>query len=96
MRQFFGCEYLLLKTELSSVVNEVKTHLSTIGRMIEDLETEMRNNLNELYIQKTREVVNSLRNASDGPVQTASHVASLNAAVLGHGKSRKIDTEESV
>ena len=75
-------------------MNEVKTHMANLGRMIEDQETEMRNNINELYIQKTREIVNSLRSASGAPVQTASHVASLNAAVLGHGKTRKVDTDE--
>lgn len=45
---------LTRQTELTSAVNEVKTHMSTVGRMIEDQETDMRNNLNELYIQKTR------------------------------------------
>ena len=78
---------------MSSPVNEVKTHLANIGRMIEDLETDMRMNLNQLYILKTREVVNSIRTMADGPMQTASHVAVLNAAVAGHGKNRKVDSE---
>jgi hypothetical protein len=62
--------------------------------MIEDLETDMRMNMNQLYILKTREVVNSIRRVKDGPTQAASHVAVLNAAVAGHGKGRKIDSEE--
>jgi capping protein (actin filament) muscle Z-line, beta len=78
---------------LTSAVNEVKTHMANIGRMIEDQETDMRNNINELYIQKTREVVNSLRSAAGGPTQTNVFTASLNAAVLGHGKTRKVDDE---
>ena len=78
---------------MTSTVNDTKTHIANIGRMIEDQETEMRNNLNELYIQKTREIVNSLHSLTDGPTQSASHVATLNAAVLGHGKTRKIDDE---
>jgi hypothetical protein len=41
---------------MSSAVNEVKTHMANIGRMIEDMESDMRNNLGELYIKKTREV----------------------------------------
>ena len=61
--------------------------------MIEDMESEMRSNLNELYILKTREIVNSIRSPNDGPVQSASHVANLNAAVMGHGRNRKVDTE---
>jgi hypothetical protein len=61
--------------------------------MIEDMEFDMRSNLNELYILKTREIVNSLHRMTDGPTQKASFVASLNAAVLGHGTTRKIDSE---
>lgn len=57
------------------------------------METDMRSNLNELYVQKTRAVINSVRNANDGPNQAASHIANLNAAVTGHGKTRKIDSE---
>jgi hypothetical protein len=44
------------QTSMSSAVNEVKTHMANIGRMIEDMESDMRNNLGELYIKKTREV----------------------------------------
>jgi hypothetical protein len=75
------------------VVNETKTHIANIGRMIEDLETEMRTNLNELYIMKTREIVNSIRTLSTGPTQDARHIANLNAAVMGHGKTRVLDSE---
>jgi hypothetical protein len=63
--------------------------------MIEDMETDMRSNLNELYIMKTREIVNSIRSLKVGPTQNASHIASLNAAVMGHGKSRTIDSENN-
>ena len=71
----------------------MKTHLANIGRLIEDLETDMRMNLNQLYILKTREVVNAIRSVSDGPAQAAAHVAVLNAAVTGHGKNRKMDSD---
>jgi capping protein beta len=84
---------LTRQTELSCALNENKTHIANIGRMIEDMETDMRSNLNELYILKTREVINSLRTTSTGPRQEANHIASLNAAVMGHGKSRIIDSE---
>lgn len=33
---------LTRQTELNSVVNEVKTHIANIGRMIEDQESDMR------------------------------------------------------
>lgn len=65
--------------------------------MIEDMETDMRSNLNELYILKTREVINSIRSARDGPTQNAFHIANLNAAVVGHGvKKGNTTTAESV
>jgi hypothetical protein len=63
--------------------------------MIEDMETDMRSNMNELYILKTREIVNSLRTSGSGPNQDAAHVANLNAAVMGHGKNRLIDSESN-
>lgn len=84
---------LTRQTEATFNVNETKTHIANIGRMIEDLETDMRSNLNELYILKTREIVNSIRTLRTGPIQDATHIASLNAAVMGHGQGRKIDSE---
>ena len=85
---------LTRQSELNGVaVNETKTHLANIGGMIEHMENDMRSNLNELYILKTREVVNSLRGTGDGPVQTAQHVQHLNSAVLSHGAQRKKDSE---
>eukprot|EP00598_Pedospumella_elongata_P015248 CAMPEP_0184991170 /NCGR_PEP_ID=MMETSP1098-20130426/35631_1 /TAXON_ID=89044 /ORGANISM="Spumella elongata, Strain CCAP 955/1" /LENGTH=276 /DNA_ID=CAMNT_0027516543 /DNA_START=100 /DNA_END=930 /DNA_ORIENTATION=+ len=74
-------------------VSDIKTHIANIGRMIEDMENDMRSNLNELYILKTREVINVLRKQHAGPVQDSNHIANLNAAVLGHGKGRTIDSE---
>lgn len=76
-------------------MNEQKTHIATMGRLIEDMEIDMRSNLNELYVLKTREVVNSIRSSNTSPQQKASHVSVLNAAVMGHGKTRKVDSEES-
>jgi capping protein beta len=86
---------LTRQAELNSVVNETKTHFFNIGRMIEDLETDMRTNLNELYIMKTREIVNSIRTLRTGPTQDARHIASLNAAVMGHGRTRTVDSESA-
>eukprot|EP01038_Epipyxis_sp_PR26KG_P011528 gene11528-15442_t len=84
---------LTRQAEISTSISETKTHIASIGRMVEDMETDIRNSLNELYIAKTREVVNSLRSASDGPKNEASHIAMLNQAVMTHGKDRKIDSE---
>mmetsp|Transcript_10741 Transcript_10741/g.17522 ORF Transcript_10741/g.17522 Transcript_10741/m.17522 type:complete len:277 (+) Transcript_10741:111-941(+) len=84
---------LTRQTSLNAPLSDTKTHIANIGRMIEDMENDMRSNLNELYILKTREVINSLRKQHAGPSQDSDHIATLNAAVLGHGKGRMIDSE---
>jgi len=83
----------LFQASQTTGVSDIKTHIANIGRMIEDMENDMRSNLNELYILKTREVINVLRKQHAGPVQDSNHIANLNAAVLGHGKGRTIDSE---
>ena len=59
---------------MTTNLTEQKTHFANIGRMIEDMETELRTNLNELYILKTREVINSLRTQNKGCNLLASQV----------------------
>mmetsp|Transcript_1611 Transcript_1611/g.1751 ORF Transcript_1611/g.1751 Transcript_1611/m.1751 type:complete len:279 (-) Transcript_1611:191-1027(-) len=76
---------LTRQTELTCVVDVNKPHMANIGRMIEDMEFDMRSNLNELYVMKTREIVHSLHRVSDGPVQQSAFIASLNAAVISKG-----------
>ena len=75
-------------------MSDTKPHLANIGRMIEDMENDMRSNLNQLYILKTREIVNSLRNNNEFQGNNSNHIMNLNAAVMGHGKNRKQDSEE--
>ncbi len=72
------------------LVNETKTHFSNIGRMIEDMETDMRSNLNVL---KTREIVNSIRTNKSGPQQHAGHINMLSQAIKLHGQTRTVDSE---
>lgn len=84
---------LTRQAETTSAVTEVKTHIANIGGMIEHMENEMRSNLQELYILKTREVINSIRGTGDGPTQSAHHVQNLNSAVMTHGAMRKKDNE---
>jgi hypothetical protein len=74
--------------------NESKTHIANIGRMIEDMETDMRSNLGALYIMKTREIVNAIRGSGDMH-QDAAHVANLKEAVMGHGNKRSVDSENA-
>jgi capping protein beta len=47
---------LTRQTKHSAKFGEEQTHIANIGRMIEDMETDMRSNLGALYILKTREV----------------------------------------
>ena len=65
-----------------------------MGQMIENLEIDMRSNLDQLYIQKTREVINGIRHVRGGaPKQTNAFVSDLSAAIGKHGANRKIDSE---
>lgn len=86
---------LTRQSEMTSDVNDAeKSHLANIGHLIEDLESDMRSNLNELYILKTREIVNSIRSTSDGPTQTEIHTAKLNAAVTDRASRKSIVTTD--
>mmetsp|Transcript_24341 Transcript_24341/g.78645 ORF Transcript_24341/g.78645 Transcript_24341/m.78645 type:complete len:283 (-) Transcript_24341:297-1145(-) len=73
--------------------DDAKPHLANVGTMIEDVETDIRTYLDSLYIQKTREVVSSIRKLHKGPTQGQPFTMNLNAAVLKHGQNRKIDSE---
>jgi capping protein beta len=78
---------------LESAVNEDKTHIANMGRMVEDMETTVRNGMSELYISKTREVVGNIRRPSetvDGEAALkSSHVNTLNAAILANPRASK-------
>ena len=73
-------------TETSSRVDADRTPISVIGRMIEDVETEVRQSLNDLYVLKTKEIIDSLRSNSDAvEAPPQSHMDTLNSAVLQLG-----------
>ena len=55
--------------EKRSVIDAEHTHMHNMGTLIEDTETDIRVNMDALYIQKTREVVSSIRKLHKGPVQ---------------------------
>jgi hypothetical protein len=48
--------------------------------------------MDNLSVQKTREIVNSMRRSGGGPRQGNAFTASLNAAVGKHGSTRKTDS----
>jgi hypothetical protein len=64
------------------------THLSNMGKMIEDIELRVRNSIENIYIQKTREVFNGIRNSSSHPRQLAFFASSLKDAVVKHGNDK--------
>lgn len=70
-----------------------KPHVVNMGSLIEDMEIDCRSNLDGLYIQKTREVINSMRKLHGVPAQGRAFTMNLNAAVMNHAKNRKQDSE---
>lgn len=60
-------------------------HVVNMGKMIEQMEIDIRNQLDSLYIQKTRDVVNSIRKPFkvDGPGKA--FMGDLTSAIMRHG-----------
>eukprot|EP00519_Triparma_laevis_P005489 CAMPEP_0182499774 /NCGR_PEP_ID=MMETSP1321-20130603/7946_1 /TAXON_ID=91990 /ORGANISM="Bolidomonas sp., Strain RCC1657" /LENGTH=285 /DNA_ID=CAMNT_0024704017 /DNA_START=23 /DNA_END=878 /DNA_ORIENTATION=+ len=82
------------QTEQTTVVNDTTSpHLTNIGKMIEDMEIEMRSNMHGLYLLKTSQVVNNVRTAYMGPKQGTDHTKILSESVAKHGAQRKIDSD---
>ena len=78
---------LTRQNELTCEVNTTKTHLANIGRMIEDMECELRSQLNELYILKTKEIVSHIHRSSFDPIEQQSFlINSLKDAVSSKSK----------
>lgn len=62
-------------------VDKTQTHISNMGKMLEDMELRIRNSIEGIYIQKTREVINGMRSASGAKDKAwASMVNSLKGA----------------
>jgi capping protein (actin filament) muscle Z-line, beta len=85
---------LTRQEERTCDLNVENTHISNMGKLIEDLEISMRSNMDGIYIQKTREVVNGIRKMHPGgPQQGGAFIADLSGAILKHGANRKQDSE---
>ena len=77
-------------------LTEEKSHIVNIGRFVEDVESEMRSELDNVYIQQTKNVVKMVRKeSSSGPTQGQQHTKVLNEAVLALAMSRKAKVEET-
>ena len=84
--KFGACDLagsLTRQAEKEDTLGAGRSHISNIGRMIEAMEGDMRSNLNELYLAKTREIVSNIR-GNEGPKLSDEHVSALNAAIKGH------------
>ena len=64
------------------------SHVTNMGKMIEDMEIEMRSSMDRVYISKTREVINGMRKLQNKPVQGNAFIGELAGAVLKHGTSK--------
>ncbi|KDR76005.1 hypothetical protein GALMADRAFT_247222 [Galerina marginata CBS 339.88] len=53
------------QTEQDWPLNETASHITNIGKMIEEMEIKMRNLLQEVYFGKTRDIVYDLRSVDD-------------------------------
>ncbi|PPQ91721.1 hypothetical protein CVT25_012862 [Psilocybe cyanescens] len=53
------------QTEQDWPLNDASSHISNIGKMIEEMEIKMRNLLQEVYFGKTRDIVYDLRSVDD-------------------------------
>jgi len=68
-------------------VKEDDSHVINIGKLIEEMELSIRSQLDELYIQKTREVVSSIRKPYkvDGP--TKAFIGDLTSTIMARSKN---------
>lgn len=70
--------------------NSSSQHIVNIGKFIEDVETEMRKEMDSLYIQKTQNIVDMIRKDTLKPTQGQEHTRVLNEAVLAMAMNRKV------
>jgi len=82
-----------LRTQQDSkrlVVDAESPHIANMGKMLEDMELRIRNAIEGIYIQKTREVINGMRSATGKrDADWANIAASLNTAVYQFGKKKE-------
>ena len=75
-------------------VTKDQPHIANLGRMLEELELKIRQTIETIYIQKTKEVINGMRVVSKQAQQKWEQLTkSLNEAVGQHSKGRKVDSD---
>ncbi|KAJ1741110.1 F-actin-capping protein subunit beta [Coemansia sp. RSA 989] len=68
-------------------IEDMNSHVVNIGRMVEDMESKMRNSLQEVYFGKTHDIVNGLRSATD--LEETKNRERLQRDLFGQLKGRK-------
>jgi len=79
---------------VSVTLDEEHGHVANMGRMVEDMELKIRNIIEGIYIQKTREIINGMRSVGAEREENFKLVApSLQQAIAKHAASRKKDSD---
>jgi capping protein beta len=77
------------------VEDDNSSHIINIGKFIEDMESEMRSEMDSLYIQKTKNVVEMLRQEGQREkTEGQEHTKVLNEAVLAMAMNRKAKLDD--
>lgn len=76
---------LTRQAEQELPVNEANSHVSNVGRMVEDMEIKLRNTIEQIYFFKTKDIINELRSALSTSVvnQRAALTANIGSALAG-------------
>jgi capping protein beta len=56
---------LTRQAEQDFPLEDFQSHVANMGRLIEDMETKMRNSIQDIYFGKTKDIVNDLRSITD-------------------------------
>jgi len=84
---------LTRQIEQDASVSEASPHIANIGKMVEEMENKIRNQIEEIFFARTRDVVNSLRSQEPlGDVaERKSKQEKLLADLTARNKKRAID-----
>jgi capping protein beta len=68
----------------AGVIQE-RSHLQNMGKMLEEMENRIRNELDSIYISKTKYITAQIRKHGAYDMGSREHIAALNAAITEHG-----------
>jgi capping protein beta len=77
---------LTRQSDLEQSLDSPNSHISNIGRMVEEMEIKMRNSIQDIYFGKTRDILNSLRSIND--LNSVKNQNAIQAQLLGRLKER--------